>query len=354
MMIFRLCILPVFICSVFPGILHAQNASEEDTLKVLFGGDTHFTWGVEDLQRKEGALAPVEGVKKFFLESDIKVLNLETAIATEAEAAKGKAYIFRSDLDGLSALSELKLDVAVLANNHASDLGPEGLTETLNYLRRSGIAAVGVGKNGSEYSPFIIETNGIKIGFIAANTIGCGDCTATSTNLGVAPLGNAFIRSVKAAAQKTDFLIVSLHWGSEYSYYPGGHQRKTAQSIINAGADAVIGHHPHIFQGVEVYKGAPVFYSIGNMVFGSRNFQQNHNFLVQLHIDRRTKKLKYTELIPIHGVYRESKNRAFELTGDDRMELWRQFYVLSRNLGSKNHILFKKDLSRLFIFPDSQ
>jgi len=158
-----------------------------------------------------------------------------------------------------------------LANNHLLDFGVKGLIRTIELLNAFDINYVGAGKNESEAYDFkIIEKNGIKFAFLAQNgidVIPINHC-AQENKSGSACLNFEKLQEkIKTAKQLAHYVIVYLHAGNEYTYQPNERQIKFAYTAIDAGADLIIGHHPHIIQSIEKYKNGYIFYSLGNFVF---------------------------------------------------------------------------------------
>lgn len=142
-----------------------------------------------------------------------------------------------------------------------------------------------------------------------------------------------FEKNILPKNHSTPVRIVSLHWGVEYSPFPTSDQRKIARSLIDSGVKIVIGHHPHIPQGVEVYKGGVILYSLGNLIFGSRNSYLNHNLIAILHI--RNNHLERVELVPIFGKFQKEDHKIRPVKGVEAQEFLHEIAVLSAELGTK-------------------
>jgi poly-gamma-glutamate synthesis protein (capsule biosynthesis protein) len=170
-----------------------------------------------------------------------------------------------------------------LANNHTLNFGETGLKDTFNYLIQAGIKYVGAGNNEQEaYAPVYLEEKGIRFAFLAYDD---AFFTPASYEAGGNRAGAAFMRpdkmaaAVKEADKKADFVIVSLHAGVEYVAEPNEAQVNFAHAAIEAGADLVLGHHPHVVQTMERYKGKYIFYSLGNFVFDQPQLQETKDGL---------------------------------------------------------------------------
>ncbi len=247
-------------------------------------------------------------VKKAVSEADVAFANLESPASYLGEPYPGKPenVTFRSDPASLFGLKWAGFDVVSLANNHMNDYGPRALRETLDYLDLLEIARCGSGSSAGEArSPAIVVKNGVKLAFLAYaepiwSVIEADDIlnpriltriekrlhgispvaqvVADPDNPGTGPEGVALarlesivedIRSVRGV-YKPDYILVSVHWGEEHQHYPQKWQKILGRAIIDAGATAVLGHHPHVLQGIELYHGGAILYSMGNFVFDMR------------------------------------------------------------------------------------
>lgn len=186
-------------------------------------------------------------VRDIFSDDDLTIVNLEGPLTTATKRAS-KKYVMRGDPSYAGILSGSSVEIANLANNHTLDFGEQGYQDTLAALDASGVAAAGAD------SLYIVEKEGCRIGFIGYEK---WNYSATDA-----------INGVTAARAQCDLLIVSVHWGEEYDYTAETSQQKLGRALIDAGADLVIGHHPHVIQGVEQYQGKYIIYSLGNFCFG--------------------------------------------------------------------------------------
>ncbi len=179
--------------------------------------------------------------------------------------------------DALAPFLTAGIDVVALATNHIMDWGAEGLADTLEQFREHGVATVGAGMNVEEAArPAIIERGGLKIGFAAFTPE--QRWTAGPDSPGAAPLTFESVERALAGMAGADVRIISLHWGLEMSGYPTPEDRELARRIAGAGADLIIGHHPHVIQGVERFGRTPVVYSMGNFIFDINAGRIEHGF----------------------------------------------------------------------------
>jgi poly-gamma-glutamate synthesis protein (capsule biosynthesis protein) len=200
----------------------------------------------------------------------VTVGNLETPLSRRGSAVKGKTFTFRGNPAVTRGLVWAGFDLIGQGNNHARDYGPVALRDTITNLDKAGLAHAGAGVNPSAaFKPAIIERNGAKIAYLSYSQIGPSNFVATTRSPGTAYTMNlSTVKSQIAAAKKqADYVIVSFHWGVEKASSPSSTQVRFGRGAIDAGADAVLSHHPHVIQGVEYYKGKVIAYSLGNFVF---------------------------------------------------------------------------------------
>lgn len=234
-------------------------------------GDISYSRGVERIIKRENNISyPFLKIQDYLRNADLVFGNLETPITSGPEIFDFE-IIFRSNPGTEEALKQAGFSILSLANNHTPDFGEKGLKDTFNYLNNAGIKYVGAGGNNQEANqPIYIEKNGIKFAFLAYNDI---DVVPSFYEASDNRAGTAFMRIdkmtevVKEAKQKSDFVIISMHSGNEYTDKPNDSQVNFAHAAIDAGADLVIGHHPHVVQTLEKYKGKFIFYSLGNFIF---------------------------------------------------------------------------------------
>ena len=254
-----------------------EEKANKEEITLMLVGDIMLDRGVEYMVEKYD-----DGDFKFpFLKiaDDLKGAkllfgNLEGPISDKGTKV-GSIYSFRNDPKAIEGLSYAGFDVISLANNHAFDYGREALEDTFLRLKTAGIDYVGAGFNeGEAYggsTPVIKEIEGTKIGFLAYTNLGPETWKATERNSGIAWINENDFEKIKKdienAKSQADILIVSLHSGEEYLSELTQFQIEFSKAAIDAGANIVIGHHPHVIQRNEKYKDGWIFYSLGNFVF---------------------------------------------------------------------------------------
>ncbi|OHD54091.1 MAG: hypothetical protein A2Y33_10265 [Spirochaetes bacterium GWF1_51_8] len=259
-------VLPIVFFIFGLAILFAGTAVKPAPVTVLFVGDVCFDWGVKDVIAT--GFYPFAHVDSFIEKATISIFNLETCISTNGEKVE-KTYNFRCPPGVLKYITNSGFDIATLGNNHTMDYGPIALADTLDNLKMYHLKYTGAGKNLAQaVVPVIIVTNGVTVGTLSFGYMNPPTLKAAENKPGVAPIDTKLMTAeVKKLRPKVDFLIVAIHWGNEYVDYPNDAQKKMGHSLIDAGADLVIGHHPHILQGIEKYKNGVIFYSVGNFMF---------------------------------------------------------------------------------------
>lgn len=253
------------------------NIREPKELSISLVGDLLMDGSVRGQINQNGYDYPWEFVAEYFQEDDITIGNLETSITKGGSIWPDKQYNFRSDPENLEAMKKAGIDVVSLANNHTLDYGYDGLLDTLNYIDKSGIYSVGAGKDYNDaFKETIIEKNGYRVGILGfSRVVPDVGWWATKNRPGLAGAYdgqlNAALKKVEEVKEEVDILILSIHWGTELQITPRDHDVLAAKRLIDAGADVIMGHHPHVLQGIEIYNGKPIFYSLGNFVFSSKN-----------------------------------------------------------------------------------
>lgn len=242
-----------------------------DTVKLNFGGDIIFSGRAGELLDKKGYDYSYAALDGLFKKDDLTVVNLETPVTTGGVGAADKQYVFKGPPKALDALKKAGVDAVNLANNHTLDQGEDGLRDTLSHLTQRGIPYVGAGLNSKEaYSAQYFERKGIKIALLGfTRVIPKSDWMAGKNKPGLASVYDSAegLKAIAQAKKQADLVVVVVHWGKERIEQYDSKQQSLGHSFIDAGADLVIGGHPHVLQGVEPYKGKWIVYSTGNFIF---------------------------------------------------------------------------------------
>ena len=254
-----------------PSPTSTSLATSAPPLTVSASGDVMGDRGVGQFIAQHGGPALFTQVKTLFQVSDIGFVNLETPVSTRGTRNTQKSVTFRSPPALVQGLSAGHINVVSLANNHALDYGAVALADTFHYLDTAHIAHAGAGANlSAARAPAILDTPAGKVAVLAFTDIIPAGFSATATRAGLSPTRpdqTAMLNAIRSAAREAKYVIVSFHWGIEYTDQANAEQRSLAHAAIDAGADLVLGAHPHVLQGLELYRGKLIAYSLGDFVF---------------------------------------------------------------------------------------
>lgn len=249
------------------GVVISPEETEEITL--IFGGDVMLARTVEQkILAANDFTLPFQKIAGEFSSADLAFVNLESPFLDGGNSTPNGSTVFRALPETIEGLKSAGIDIVSLANNHFGDQGQRGMRYTLQHLADNKIEYCGAGENYSEArAPKIFEIKGRKIGFLGyayPETM----YVATDNSPGLANMETGPMKKdVERLKDSADFIIVSMHAGAEYTHTPGRFQIAFARVAVEAGADLVIGHHPHVVQSVEKYGGGFIIYSLGNLVF---------------------------------------------------------------------------------------
>lgn len=274
----------------------SETSKTAASVTLSFAGDVHFSELVLQNYDKNGISAIVDDeMLSHMQKSDLFMLNHEFVFSNRGEAMEDKEYTLRNDPKYVKILQELGTDVAGIANNHILDFGQDAFRDTLDTLENANIPYAGGGRNLSEASSPVVQTiNGQSFAIFAATRVSpSADWYAGKNHPGILQTYDATTinKAIEDANSKYDHVIVFVHWGVERVEIPEDYQRTLAKGYIDAGADLIIGAHPHVLQGFEYYKGVPICYSLGNYLFGNRTgetlllnatFGDNNELSIQL------------------------------------------------------------------------
>jgi poly-gamma-glutamate synthesis protein (capsule biosynthesis protein) len=259
--------------------LHAPSAQPVPEVTTLAAvGDVMLGRRVGDRHRSDPG-APLKPFAKRLAAAEITVGNFESTLSVAGAPRQG-GDSFAASPRVTSGLRAAGFDLMSLANNHVGDFGDRALRQTLSRFASAGIKTVGAGRNlAAARRPVIVERDGVRIGFLAIDSIGetpAATRTKPGTNrLNMPPRTGPLNRSqlqrissdVRALNNQVDVAVVITHWGTQYTHRPESSQRRAARALADAGADLVIGGHPHWVQGFEMVGSAVVVHSLGNFVF---------------------------------------------------------------------------------------
>jgi poly-gamma-glutamate synthesis protein (capsule biosynthesis protein) len=301
------------VLSIF-GFGENQNTS---SIRIFASGDTMLGSWAEMVIADSGYAYPFQKLQDFTADADIFFTNLEAPFGTTGETFE-KEYTFRVKPDLVNVLLAGKINLVSLANNHIMDFGISALRETMQVLEKHQIFYAGAGLNLSEArKPAIFEIKGKKFGFLAYSLTFPEEFWASDSTPGTCfPYDTFAFKDVAALDKEVDFVIVSCHWSQELLEYPKKYQIDLAHRLINNGADLILGHHPHVLQGIEWYKGKLIAYSLGNFIFGSYSEKAKESMLLKITLQPNDSII--AQVLPIKVYNKEVEFRPVPLNDEEK------------------------------------
>ena len=253
------------------------------------------------VMKKRGHIYPFMNLVSPFKGAHIVFANLESIPGDSKDKIyfKEKLYNFIAPLSLTTTLKKVGFTVFNLSNNHAMDYGVNPISKTRRALAKDGIASFGAGKDLKEArAPSLINIKGVTFGFLGYSNGHSRRIYATEKRGGVVPYEMKLMKEdIKSLKEKAQVVVISLHWGIEYEHYPSEEQVEMARELIDAGADLILGHHPHVMQGIEIYKGKLIAYSMGNFLFDQKHGDTGNSFMLSLKFSgRHLKKVRVEPL----------------------------------------------------------
>ncbi|WP_407423414.1 CapA family protein, partial [Methanobrevibacter sp.] len=248
----------------------------KENVSIAVTGDVMFARNMPGVLSLDSS--PFKGVSDVISAADLLLINFENAATTSGDALKGDVPL-KCDPSYVPLAKGNNLTVAALANNHAYDYGETGMKDTIANLKNADITPMGAGENADEAHKAVVkEVNGRKITIL--NYMDSENFAEYSQDVmpyakesspGYSAYDSEDAKKQIAENNDSDCIIAYMHFGNEYSNSPNENQVKIAHELIDYGADVVIGAHPHVTQGIDMYKGKPIFYSLGNFIFDQSN-----------------------------------------------------------------------------------
>lgn len=266
-------------------------------------------------------------------QGDIAVGNLEAPIARRGIEFADKRFRFRTDPQSAAALKRAGFSIVTLANNHIMDFGAPALQETLINLENNGILHAGAGLTlAAARQQAVVRVKGANIAFLSYSLTLPAEFFAADDRPGTAPgFPGYFKKDISRAKTAADYVVVSFHWGAEGASAPSPFQMATARAAVDAGADVVLGHHPHVLQGIEQYKKGIILYSLGNFAFGSRSRSAARSVIARITLaDGATR----VQLLPINVLNSEVRFQPRPLNGQESAAVIDHLNRISRALGT--------------------
>ncbi|WP_372999416.1 CapA family protein [Lutispora sp.] len=263
-----------------------EEPGEKKTIIISMVGDMLFHGTVDSYMKKYGDGYVLEGYGPLMKESDIVLGNLETSISKRGVPMEGKEYTFRGRPDVLKILKDNNFSAVSIANNHVLDFGIDAFLDTLDNLKKYELLYAGGGRNKEEaVKGTIIEKKDIKVGFLAfTKVVPVVEWYAGKNKPGIIGAYKVhekeFVKTIQEMKKNCDVLVVSVHWGQEGTTTIRDEEKYIAHSMIDAGADIIMGHHTHVVQGIEIYKDKPIFYSLGNFIFTTSRIDINNKTIM--------------------------------------------------------------------------
>ncbi len=275
-----------------------RSALADGPVTVVAVGDVALAWGVDTAIRQRN-YDPFREVRATLSGADIALANIE-CVMTEGpdvhrDAGDGQPLI-RAHPSSARVIANAGIDVASVANNHAFDFGARGALDTQRALRDAGVTPVGGGRAEDARDPVIRDVRGLRVGILAfAQQVN----HSPGRGARVAWLDARSVDAVRALKARVDVVLVSVHWGHEFVETPTPGQVAMAHHLVDAGADAIIGHHPHVLQSVELYRDRPIVYSLGNFVFGHQPSPRDLSAILELSLQRGARPVARAALRPV-------------------------------------------------------
>lgn len=308
-------------------------------LTLVFSGDVMLGRQVSRVMKQRGGFYPFERVAPWLQAGDLTFGNLECPLSSRGAPLPGKGIWFRGEPEDAVTLREAGYDLLSIANNHTLDYDSPAFLDTIGFLKEQGIDPVGGGRDsGAASKPVIRRVGKTRVAYLAATEMADifwsyqypRTLEAKPDQPGVWKLDREqLVKAVRSLRGQADLIVVSLHWGTEFADYPTAEQQATAHALVNAGADLIIGHHPHCLQGLEYYRGGVIAYSLGNFVYDrqTRSKSQEGLLMKAVYSDHRLQKLiLYPVLI--------SQEQALIANGRDAGRILERAATLSQELGT--------------------
>jgi poly-gamma-glutamate capsule biosynthesis protein CapA/YwtB (metallophosphatase superfamily) len=267
---------------------------------VTGGGDVIGGFGVSGVVGSMGS-GLFRSIAPYFESSDFGFVNLESPLTYGGDPQGWKDVVIKGNPALAPAMAKSGIDVVTMANNHAGDMGDSGLLDSFRYCAKAGVNVVGAGKNlkAAQAGAVLKSKDGVRTAFLGFSDVLPAGYPATSGSPGTSP-GRSDIGAVKAniraAAKKSDYVFVGWHWNLEYKRAPSSLESSEGKAAIDAGADIVFAHHPHLLDGVQAYHGGLICYSLGNLVFSGFAGETAQTVLVKAKVTPHTIDVK---LIPV-------------------------------------------------------
>ncbi len=276
----RLC--AILCLLLIPAVPAAAEELREEELTIAAVGDIMLGGRTGPYLEQHGPDYPFRDVLPVLRPADVIAGNLESPISTRGRAVENKKFTLRAGPLAVEALKKAGIRVVTLANNHSMDFGPQALQDTLKTLAENNILFTGAGMDLDDArAPAFLKVKGKTLAFLSYSLTFPLEFFASGRRPGTAPGYADFVRAdIQKVRPVADLVVVSFHWGAELMIAAKDYQIELGHQAIDEGADLVLGHHPHVLQEIEVYKGRLIAYSLGNFVFGSQSNRTNTSMIL--------------------------------------------------------------------------
>jgi len=330
--------------------------NENNYIKIIAVGDIMLGdqaitvgHGVKSIIKKNGEDFLFKKVKKYFKNKDILIGNLESVLSDKNINNKSlKSLKLRGEPNSINILKNTGFDIVSLANNHALEHGKEALYDTIESLKKKKIKYIGV--NQYSRKPLILNIKSRNIAFFNYCLV------KDSTSYKSIKIESEIIKDIEYYNKKVDVKIISLHWGTEFIEYPSKNQIELAHNIIDHGGDVILGHHPHVLQGIEFYKKKLIAYSLGNFVFDMTEGKSQNSIILNIYINDNEIKIDQIP-IKIDNSYRPipNKNSNIEIYDEEKInklinksieEYNIESIKIKKSIGKQRRMYFLKNVYR--------
>ena len=296
---------------------------------VNYGGSTSFESEMKNLNYNYSHF--LKNVKPFFENDDLTIVNFEGTLSKRG-ARRDKEYAFRGNPEYVKVLTSASVEAVNLANNHTYDYGESAFFDTKTTMTENGI----IWFEGQNYA--VAEIKGIKVGLVGSNALTYAGKTQFPKII------------AKAKEEGAELIIASFHWGEEGATVPNDAQIKMAHTAIDNGADLVIGHHPHVLQGIEKYNGKYILYSLGNFCFGGHKNPSDKDTMIFNQVfqfkDGELTDYDYAKVIPcsISSVSERNNYQPIPLIGDEFERLRNKIIERSSGLSGLENLMIMENM----------
>jgi poly-gamma-glutamate synthesis protein (capsule biosynthesis protein) len=303
----------------------------EEPVTLLFTGDIMLARDVENYIAREGLDYPYRGLLDVLAAPDLTIGNFEGIVPRTHTQTPNMTFQFSVRPEYLAELARVGFDVLSLANNHSHDYGDSALENTRARCSEYGVHCAGAAYVIDETSTFVKQIRNERIGFLFVNT------TFVQPSLGV------LAERMSLLASESDIQVAYMHWGAEYELEHRSIEREQARALIDAGADVVIGHHPHVVQDIEIYQGKPIYYSLGNFIF-DQYFSEDVQVGLMLSMVVHNDHVRY-ETLPV--TTRDTRNQPHPMSdGEARIlhdRIYENIYTLSEVSHASGTIMVSRE-----------